>query len=409
MHIKENQAYFGTHSATELASEFGTPLFVYEESVLRERCKALKSLVKRSKYKVNYSFKANNNIAILKIMREEGFSVDAMSPGEVYLEELAGFTKEEMLYISNNMTKEELQFVVDKGLTFSADSLNQLEAYGKINPGSRVFVRINPAVEDGHHAKVKTGYKCKFGIVIDEIPTIHQIAEKYGMKIIGINMHVGSLFLQHENFLKAIQKLLDVALQFDELEVINFGGGIGIPYHKDTSRFSIAQFAEVFDQTLFDWRQKNKKGDITFMIEPGRYPVAESGTLLGTVTDIKTNYDVKYIGTDLGMNVLLRPVMYGSYHEVVVCNNAQGQEKETVTVCGNICEAGDIMAKDRLLPKIQEDDVLAVLDAGAYGYAMASNYNSRLRPMEIMVCMDGSVKVIRERERVEDLAARQVW
>jgi diaminopimelate decarboxylase len=410
MLTKGNRLYFGEYSAEELVGRYGSPLFVYEEATIRERCKELKSFVKNSNFRVNYSCKANNSIAILKIMREEGMTVDAMSPGEIYLELEAGFTNDEILFICNNVSKEEMRFAVEKGILMSVDSLSQLKYYGEINPGGEVFVRINPGIGDGHHAKVTTGGKSKFGVVIDEIPTIKEIAEKYNLKIVGINMHIGSLFLDPGKYLSAVNRLLEVSMNFDDLKFIDFGGGFGIPYKKkEEKRFPVEQFAKDFDQLLTEWKTQNNKANITFIIEPGRYPVAESCTILTTVHSIKENYQVKYIGTDMGMNLLIRPAMYGSYHEVVVCNNVESDNIATVTVCGNICESGDLIAEGRKLPQINLNDTLAVLDAGAYGYAMSSNYNARLRPAEIMIDIDGKARVIREKENMDWLLANQKY
>ena len=410
MIINNNKLYFGNSFAGDLVQEFGSPLFVYEEAVLRERCRELRNLLPWENFRVNYSCKANSNVAILKIVREEGLSVDAMSPGEIFLGMEAGYKSDEILFIPNNVSKEEMKYAIDRNIMVSVDSLTQLEYFGQLKPGGEVFVRINPGIGDGHHKKVVTGGKAKFGVAPYDISRIKETAKRYGVKVIGVNMHIGSLFLAPGNYITAIKTLLEIAEQFEDLKYIDFGGGLGIPYRKnDENRFPMAQFAEDFKAVLENWQQRNNRHDITFVIEPGRYPVAECCTILTTVHSIKENFGTKYIGTDLGFNLLIRPTLYGAFHEVMVCDNVEGSETEAVTICGNICESGDLVCEARTLPRIELSNTLAVLDSGAYGFAMSSNYNARLRPAEVLITRDGSARVIRERENFEYLLLNQKY
>ena len=323
----------------------------------------------------------------------------------------AGYTPDEIMLVTNNVSVDEMRYAADRGILMSLDSVSQMETYGQMKRGGEVFVRINPGIGDGHHKKVMTGGKAKFGVMMEKCDEIKAAAEKYDLKIIGLNMHVGSLFMEYEKYIEAVNILLDFSKNFDGLQYIDFGGGFGIPYNKkEEKRFPIEEFSKAFDQLLLDWRTENgiEKEDITFIIEPGRYPVAESGAILGTVHSIKENYGTKYIGTDIGFNVLIRPAMYDSYHEVVICNNVESGDVGEATVSGNICESGDLLCKGRSLPKVNVGDPIAVLDAGAYGYSMSSNYNARLRPAEVLIGSDGSVRVIREREDFEVLLRGQV-
>ncbi len=410
MDINNNKLYFGNHYAGDLVKEFGSPLFVYEEKVLRERCRELRSLLPWDNFRVNYSCKANSNLAILKIIREEGLSVDAMSAGEIFITMAAGYRPENILYIPNNVSKDEMRYAIDCGVLISLDSLTQLEYYGQINPGGEAIVRINPGIGDGHHKTVVTAGKAKFGTPVADLDRIKEIAARYDIKIIGLNMHIGSLFLNPQNYTTAIETLLGIAEQFEHLRYIDFGGGLGVPYKKASeSRFPMAQFAEDFKSILEKWEQKSGKHNITYIIEPGRYPVAECGTILTTVHSIKDSFDTKYVGTDLGFNLLIRPMLYGAYHEVLVCDNVESSETEPVTVCGNICESGDLVCEERFLPKIELDNTLAVLDSGAYGFVMSSNYNSRLRPAEVLITEDGNAKVIREKENFDYLLLNQKY
>lgn len=397
--------FFKQHSPIDLVKQYGSPVYVYSEDIFRARCREMKSLVTYPNFHVNYSVKANTNLTLLKIANEEGLHVDAMSPGEIYIEEAAGFTPDKIFFISNNVSAEEMKFAVERGITISVDSLSQLKLLGEINPGGKVAVRLNPGVGAGHHEKVVTGgKKTKFAIQPEAIDEIKALVKQYDLKLVGINQHIGSLFLEPESYIAGVQSALHLAKQFDDLEFIDLGGGFGIPYNKGLeSRLDLKSLGAALDKLFYEFSEQYGKM-VTFKIEPGRYIVAESGTLLGTVHAIKEQYGIKYAGTDLGFNVLQRPVMYDSYHEVQVFPADDSfRAEETVTIVGNICESGDILAKDRILPAIKESDVLAVLDAGAYGFAMASNYNQRLRPAEILIRENGEVVVIRRRDTLEDL------
>lgn len=383
-----------------LVQEFGSPLYVYDESILRERCKEVKALISHKNYIPNYSAKANTNLELLKIIKNEGFTVDAMSPGEIVIEMEAGFSREEILFISNNISREEMMFAIEKDITISVDSLSQLRLFGRINPGGRAAVRLNPGIGAGHNKKVVTGGKSKFGIELTAIPEVKEIAAKYNIKIVGIDQHIGSLFLDGEKYIQACKILLDAASEFYELQFIDFGGGLGVPY-EDNTCLNMEILSKRLNALINDFIREYPNKDIQFKIEPGRYIVAECGELLGTVHSVKVNYNEKYIGTDIGFNTLIRPVLYDSYHEIAVYN--QSLNREMVNVTGNICESGDLLAKNRELPEMKEGDILGIKNAGAYGYSMASNYNSRLRPAEVLIQMNGDIRLIRRRDTYEDL------
>ncbi len=404
--------FFKGNDPEKLATEFGTPLYVYNEDIIRDRMTKVANVITKYPYKANYSCKTNTNLAILKIALSVGINADAMSDGEIRMLLKAGFAPEQIFYVCNNVSAKEMQFAIDNGITVSLDSLDQLEKFGTINRGGSCAVRINPGVGAGHHEKVVTaGKKTKFAIAEEDIDEIFKIAEKYDLKIIGINQHVGSQFLDPAPFLSAVDNFLRIAMRFKNLEFIDFGGGYGIPYHKldDEKEYDMAAFSEAFTKKIDDF-VKNYGSTPLFKSEPGRYCVAEGGVILGRVHSIKTNSGVKYVGTDVGMNVLVRPSMYDSWHDIEIIRNGSVVERdpasfEKVTVCGNICESGDVLCKDRELPKVEDDDLICVLDAGAYGYSMCSSYNTRLRPAEVMICSDGSAKLIRRRETFEDMFA----
>ncbi|MCT4596988.1 MAG: diaminopimelate decarboxylase [Vallitalea sp.] len=409
VHNKVSDAtnFFGNTNPVDLVKQYGSPLYVYNENILRERCRELKNLLDYPNFSVNYSVKANGNLSLLKIVREEGLNADAMSPGEIFVELKAGFKPEQILYISNNVSKEEMQYAIDRDILISVDSLSQLESYGKINNGGRVCIRFNPGVGAGHHEKVVTGgKKTKFGVDPSFIPQVKEIIAKYSLRLVGINQHIGSLFMEGDKYVEGVKSILSIAENFDNLEFVDMGGGFGIPYKKlnGQERLDLQDLGKRLDKVLYDWTNKYGK-KVTFKIEPGRYIAAECGVLLGTVHSIKENYGMKYIGTDLGFNVLKRPVMYDSHHDVEIFRESDipSTKSEVVNIVGNICESGDIIARERELPEIFEDDIINVLDAGAYGYCMASNYNNRLRPAEVLITSSGEAKLIRRRDTLEDL------
>lgn len=384
----------------ELIAKYGSPLYIYDENVLRTRCREMAELSAYEHFRPNYSAKANTNPELLKIIRSEGLSVDAISPGEIVVEMAAGFTPEEILFVSNNISAEEMSFAVGHNITVSVDSLSQLETFGRRYPGKKVAVRLNPGVGAGHSKKVITGGKSKFGIELQEIHNIKKAAKKYQLKIVGINQHIGSLFLEGGKFLDACATLFEAAKEFAELEFIDLGGGFGVPYNNE-ERLDLNSLSVELDKLIFEFIGNYPDKNIEIKIEPGRYVVAECAVLAGTVNSIKVNYGEKYVGTDIGFNVLMRPVLYDSYHNIIVYNDTP--EAEKVTVVGNICETGDVLAKDRLLPVMKEGDIIALETVGAYGYSMCSNYNSRLRPAEVLLTADGKDRLIRRRDSYEDL------
>lgn len=405
--VTDQNGFFEGIDPTALARQYGTPLYVYNERILRQRCRDLKQMVTYPNFVVDYSAKANSNPAFLQIVRSEGLEADAMSPGEIYVERMAGFAPEEIFYICNNVSPEEMQYAIDAGVRISIDSLSQLKQFGQIAPGHEVAVRFNPGVGAGHHEKVVTaGKKTKFGIDPADIGQVKELLRKYQLKLIGINQHIGSLFMTGEAFTASLSSLFAIARQFPDLEFIDMGGGFGIPYQKEFGEapLDLKELGKAMDQAMYRFAEEYGR-QIKFRIEPGRYISAESSVILSTVHAVKHNQDKKFVGCDCGFNVLQRPIMYDSYHGVEIFREKEipSEKEETVTIVGNICESGDILAKDRTLPEILQGDTLCILDTGAYGFTMASNYNNRLRPAEILIRENSEVVLIREREVLEDL------
>lgn len=399
--------FFEGHDPAELVHEFGSPLYVYNENILRRSCRDMKNLVPLESFKPCYSAKANANPHLLRIIHSEGLLVDSMSPGELRLTAMSGFKKSEIIYVCNNVTGDEFKTAATHASVVSVDSIAQLELFGSVNPGGRVMVRLNPGIGAGHHKKVVTaGKETKFGVNPEDFDAIRAVCKKYDLRLVGLNQHVGSLFMVPDAFLQAASWLLHIAEGFEELEFIDFGGGFGIPYRKyeKQERLDVSELSKRFTELLKSWAENTGyKG--AFVIEPGRYVAAECGLLLGTVTATKNNGPTRYVCTDVGFNIFPRPMLYEAFHDVEIYRSGGGKPELCMpqTIVGNICESGDILAKDRELPEMKQGDVVGLLDAGAYCYAMASSYNQRCRPAEVLIESSGKVRLIRERESVDDL------
>ncbi|MGI6333715.1 MAG: diaminopimelate decarboxylase [Saccharofermentanales bacterium] len=411
MHESEyiaGQTFFGRSDPAELLARFGSPLYVYNEGILRRSCRDMLQIMDYPRFIASYSIKANSNLHLLKIIREEGLAADAMSPGEIVVLEQAGFRPDQIFFVPNNVSADELRFAAERQILTSLDSLDQLELMGKTLPGSRVAIRINPGVGAGHHEKVVTaGERSKFGISGDQLFQAGCVADQYGLRIVGINQHIGSLFMEPEPYLQAAAYLLDQVARFPDLELVDLGGGFGIPHRKlaGEQRLDLGVLNKELTRLVRSFTDRHER-DLLFKSEPGRYVVAECGVLLGTVHAVKETGQTVYAGTDLGFNVLARPILYDSWHDIRIYRDGRyldDSETKPVTVVGNICESGDIIAADRPLPDPQANDVVIVLDTGAYGYAMSSNYNNRLRPAEVLIRLNGEPVLIRRRETYKDL------
>ncbi len=408
MKIINNKMYIGDVEAEKLVQKFGSPLYVYEEDTIRQRFRELKQGIPYNNLRIYYACKANTNPTIMSILREEGSNVDVISPGEIMIALKAGFKPEQIMFTSTSVTNEDMKLAIEKGIMVNCDSLSQLERYGKLNPHSEVSIRINPDVGAGHHGHVITGGPdSKFGIYYDKLPEIKSIAKKYNLKIIGVHQHIGSGILEKEKFIMAMDMLLKTAKQIKGLEFIDFGGGLGIPYKPEQERLDINALGKKITETFSAFCREYGK-ELMLYIEPGRYPVAEAGFLLCTVNTLKETPKHKFAGVDTGFNHLVRPAMYGSYHNIINASNAESAKKQKIAIAGNICESGDVFTRDengivdREMPEIKEGDVLAILNAGAYGYSMSSNYNARQRPAEVLV-NGKETRLIRKMETFEHM------
>jgi diaminopimelate decarboxylase len=411
---RDGALYIDGVSAVDLAKKYDTPLYVISERRIREKYRRVLGALRRNypKIRVYYAAKANTNLSVLKILQSEGAYLDALSPGEVAIAMKAGFPSERILFTGTSVRNDELKFLADSNLAVNVDSLSQLNRLLEKKVPNLLSVRINPEIGAGHHNHcVTAGRNAKFGVWEEDAVRAYTIAKNTGIKRFGIHMHIGSGILDGEPFVLALDKLLSVAKKVHdqigvEFEFVDMGGGLGVPYTPEDNEFDLPLFS---DRVLSLFKKRISEynlGEPIFFIEPGRYIVADSSVLLTTVNTLKITPFKKFAGVDAGFNTLLRPAMYGSYHPILVANKLGFPEEETYDIAGPICESGDLLAKDRRLPRIEEGDLIAVLNAGAYGFVMSSQYNSRPRAEEVLV-NDGRSAVVRERENFEDLMRSQ--
>jgi len=406
--------YIDGVSSLELAEKFDTPLYVLAERRVRENYRRLYDALKRcfSKVRVYYSAKANTSLTVLKILESEGACIDTVSPGEVFLALKAGFKPEKVLFTGTSVRDDELKFLVDSGVTINIDSLSQLRRLLKIHVPEILSVRVNPEIGAGHHEHcITAGRDSKFGIWEEDVVKAYRMAREAGTERFGIQMHIGSGILTVEPFILAAEKLLKIAHRVhDEVDVnfefIDFGGGLGVPYRPEEEPLNPDLFAERVLGLYVKRIEEYDLGEPWFFIEPGRYIVCDAEVLLTRVNTLKVTPFRKFVGVDAGFNALIRPAMYGSYHPIVVANRLGMAEEEIYDVAGPLCESGDLLARNRRLPRICEGDLLAILNVGAYGFSMSSWYNSRPRPAEVVV-RDGEYALIRRREDFESFLAGQ--
>ncbi|MDR1993779.1 MAG: diaminopimelate decarboxylase [Nitrososphaerota archaeon] len=411
---RKGTLYFDGVSTTELAKTYDTPLYVLSEKRIQDNYNRLYSaLVNNYKYvRIYYAAKANTNLNVLGILHSQGAYLDTVSPGEVFLALSRGFTPDRILFTGTNVRNDELKMFADANITINVDSQSELERLLKISVPQIISVRVNPDIIAGHHSHcVTAGPESKFGLWEEEVIQAYAIAQRARVERFGIHMHIGSGILEPEIYAIAVEKLLNIAKRVHkevgiDFEFIDIGGGFGVPYQPEDRDFDLQEFSS---RVVSLFKNKTKDyglGKPFLFVEPGRYLVADAGILLTTVNTTKTTPNRKFVGVDAGFNTLIRPAMYGSYHPILVANRLNAADSETYDVAGPICESGDLLAKDRLLPEIAEGDLLAVLNAGAYGYSMSSQYNSRPRATEVLI-RGGKPVIIREREQLKDLVTNQ--
>lgn len=417
MYYANGVLHIGGVSALDLVEQYGSPLYVYDASVIRRQCSRVRDAFSNLPFRPFYAMKANGNLSILRMIREEGFGCDAVSPGEIFLAMGAGFTPEEIWFTCSNVSDDDLRAIPDARIVINVNSMSEVDriiALGLQNP---IALRVNPDIGAGHHHDVVTaGEGVKFGIDAAEIESARIVIEDSGRKVVGLHAHIGSGVDDPEPLLEAARRLVELALSFGNLRWINFGGGFSTPYRPGERGFDVEAYGQRLATTVGSFLRAR---DLVAITEPGRFVVAESGLLLTRVTTHRVSAGVTWLGCDSGFNHLARPSKYNAYHHILnATRGSEGGLRETfddtaatydAVVAGNLCESGDVFTRDaagnpqaRPLEPTRVGDLLALCDAGAYGFSMASHYNARLLPPEVLV-EDGAAQLIRKRQSYEDL------
>ena len=393
-------------SFTQLAEQFGTPVYVYDASKIVEQINTLKTAFSGIDLKIKYAAKALTNISILALMKKQGIGVDVVSINEGKLALHAGFPSSDIMFTPSGVDFQEIIEAVELGFSLNLDNLSSLEKLGaKYGNTKACAIRINPGVMAGGNYKISTGHiHSKFGISIQQLPQIIEIVEKYNMKINGLHVHTGSEVVDIEVFLTVASILFTAGLQFSDLEFIDFGGGFKVAYREGDKITDIQGLGQALSNSFQTFCKRYGK-NLQAWIEPGKFLVSEAGYLLTKATVVKETPTLTFVGVNTGLNHLIRPMMYDAYHEISNVSNPTG-EKKTYNVVGYICET-DTLGAERELSKVSEGDVLAIHNAGAYGFSMASNYNSRVRPAEVLI-ENGKARLVRKQETLEDLLRSQL-
>lgn len=403
--MSDQGLHIGGLSARSLVEEFGSPLYAYDADVIERQYKRLANAFSGVKLRLLYAMKANSNVSIIRHLYSLGAKIDAVSSYEVDIALKCGVLPEDILYTPNCVAFSEIAGVVEKDILVNIDNISVLEEFGQKYGDRPCAIRINPHILAGGNAHIQTGHiDSKFGISIHQMRHVLRIVKGYGMRIIGLHMHTGSDILDAETFITGAEVLFDLATQFPDLEFLDFGSGFKVPYRKDDIATNVEALGERLTGRFNEFCEEYGR-ELELCFEPGKFFVSESGTLLTTVTTIKQTPSCVFLGTDSGMHQLVRPMMYDAYHTIENAERSEGTER-IYTVVGCICET-DTFGADRRIVEIHEGELLAIRNAGAYGFAMANTYNSRPRPAEVLV-RDNQALLIRRRERVDDILEGQI-
>lgn len=365
-------------------NRYKKPIYIYRKDTISAQYNKLISNINYKKLSIHYACKANSNLEVLRHLKDLGSNIECVSIGEIRKAIKAGFEPENIVFTCSNLSTEELKKIAELKVQINLDSFSQIRRFGAINPGAKVGVRLNHGIGGGQHEHVITGGEnSKFGIYSSRINEIENEVKKANLKLVGLHQHIGSGILDPDLFIKAMEKLISTALDVKGLEYLDFGGGFGIPYRPGESELNMEVLGKLISEKLESIT--NAYGsELEIKFEPGRYLVGQSGILVAEVTEVKETPHRTFIGINTGFNHLVRPAMYGSYHEI---ENLTSEVDEIITadIVGNICESGDSFAKDRKINKTKEGDILIIKNVGAYGFTMASRYNERDLPNEILI------------------------
>ena len=407
MQCIDNQYYIQNIRVEDIARQFGTPLYVYDADHITGQIARFRQGFSTVNLQIKYACKALTNINILKLVHSQGVGLDTVSLQEVRMGLQAGFEPQQIVFTPNCVGIEELIEAVELGVRINIENLSNLEKFAqRYGDQVPVCIRLNPHIATQNNSdKVNWWHnQSKFGISLDQMKDVKAIEQKYNLPINGIHIHSSSVIMTPEVFLKGAETVFEIALGFENLEFIDFGGGIKVDVGDGKAVIDIVELGQKLDPVFQSFCQKYGR-TLELWFEPGRFLVGNSGTLLTECKVRKRNGGNEFVGVDSGLNHLIRPMMYDAYHEIVNVSNPAGTPQK-YTVVGNICEI-DNLGKDRELNEVREGDIIALKSAGAYGYSMASTNNARFRPAEVLV-INGEAKLIRKRDTYEDLMQNQV-
>lgn len=385
----------------ELAEEYGTPLYVYDKRKIEERYGKLTSAFEGKNVRFFYACKALGNINILKVIKNMGCGLDTVSINEVLLGIKVGFEPKNIIYTPNCVAFDEIKEAVDLGVHINIDNISTLEQFGNYYQGNYpVIIRFNPHIMAGGNYNISTGHiDSKFGISIHQLRHVLRVVKTLNINVEGVHMHTGSEIKDMQVFLQGLEVLLDIAREFPNLKILDLGSGFKVPYKEDEKETDVQKLRDIISGPIEEF-QKERNCKVEVWFEPGKYLVSESGTFLVKTNVIKPTPATVFVGVDSGFNHLIRPMLYGSYHRIDNISNPGGTER-IYTIVGNLCET-DTFAWDRMLTEVNEGDILAFHNAGAYCYEMSMNYNARFKPAEVIVSGEKHA-LIRKRENMDDL------
>jgi len=404
--MEQKNPSFSKYNAQQIADNFGTPTYVYDAQKIAEQYEQMKAAFSEVQVKIKYACKALSNINILKLMKSLGSGLDTVSIQEVMLGIHSGFEPDEIIFTPNSIDIKEMKDAVRLGVIINIDSLSMLEQFSnEFGDQYPVCIRLNPHIMAGGHAHISTGHiDSKFGISIYQMPHVHRIVEATGLKINGLHMHTGSDILDADVFLRGAELLFDASEKFNELKFMDFGSGFKVAYRDNEVTTDIKEVGEKISSRFASFCKSYGK-DLELWFEPGKYIVSEAGQLLVKCNVVKQTTSTVFVGVNSGQNHLIRPMMYDAYHKIENISNPKGVER-IYSVVGYICET-DTFGYDRKISEVREGDILAIHNAGAYGFQMSSNYNSRYRPAEVLI-HQGKAHLIRRRETFNDLLDTQI-
>lgn len=389
----------------DLTNQYGCPLYIYDSAIIKRQYDRIVNAFTVPRLRINYACKANTNLSIMRLLQQWGSGLDTVSVQEVELGLQVGFQPQDIIYTPNCVSLEEISEAVQLGVRINIDNISILEQFGQEFPNTPVCIRINPHIMAGGNSKISVGHiDSKFGISIHQLPHILKVVETLNLRVEGLHMHTGSDILNTESFLQATEILLGCARSFPDLDYVDFGSGFKVPYKQGGIATDIEDLGERLSARFNEFCQEYGR-DLALMFEPGKFLVSEAGYFLVRCNVVKTTPATTFVGVDSGLNHLIRPMMYDAYHHITNLSNPEAKQR-IYTVVGYICET-DTFGINRQLHEVREGDVLCLHNAGAYCFSMASNYNSRYRPAEILV-HEGQAHLVRRRETMEDIRRNQV-